>query len=561
VIWLPHPPKRPKEIAVTNFIESTDAAPDISTGYTITAGDAFYGTLDPLTSDWVRVTITASGTYSVGVVGIGAKGSGLSDPTLILHDAAGNTLAINDNSGPGQFPSYTVTVDPGTYYVEVANLSGSTADAAYGLVVTEGDKPSFGVDMGAAILYRPGVSWSDGPGSAATVTWGVRSEGLTTDAQGNPAPFYQLTAAQIAAVETALANYADVGNLTFVQQNPGGNSNTATMEMGAYQSTQDGAGAFAYYPDKTGAKAVSGDLWLNNEYVSRTDLPFGTYSYFAIMHELGHAMGLAHPGDYNAAPGVSITYDNSAQFVQDSRQYTVMSYFKAAATEPDAPKTYADTLMMYDIYAIQQLYGVNHATRAGDDTYGFNSTVGGAYDFTTNTDPFLCIWDGGGTDTLDLSGFKRAQMITLIDGQFSNVAGFVGNLSIAIGAVIENAIGGGRGDDITGNDADNLLKGGRGDDTLAGGAGDDLLIGNKGADTFVFEGGMGSDTVQGFNLTEDHLSLTADLWGGAVLTAADVISTYGQVVGHSFVLDFGSDEITLAGLGSAAGLESQIIFA
>ena len=60
---------------------------------------------------------------------------------------------------------------------------------------------------------------------------------------------------------------------------------------------------------------------------------------------------------------------------------------------------YPDTLMLFDIYALQQIYGANTATRAGNSTYGFNSNVGGVYDFTTNTIPALCIWDGAGIDT------------------------------------------------------------------------------------------------------------------------------------------------------------------
>lgn len=551
----------PKDNFMTTLIETNDAVANSATAYSMTAGDQFFGTLDAATSDWIKVTITQTGTYSLGVVGVGADASGLTDPTLILHDAAGNTVLLSSNDGPGKFAQITVDAPAaGTWYVEVAAPGGASA-GDYGLVVTEGAKPSYDVEMGAAILYRPGVTWADGPDTAATVTWGIRSEGKTTDASGNAAPFYQLTIAQIDAAKTALANYSDVGNITFQQLNPGGNSNDATIEMGAYQSRKDGAGAFSYYPDNTNAASPSGDLWLNDQYVSRDDLPFGSYDFFVILHELGHAMGLAHPGDYNAAPGVKITYDNSAQFVQDSEQYSVMSYFHANATQPDSPKSYADTLMMYDIYAVQQMYGVNHNTRASDDTYGFHANVGGAYDFTVNTDPLMCIWDGGGVDTLDLSGFKRAQSIDLRDGHFSDVAGWTGNLSIAVGAVIENAIGGTKADAITGNDADNMLKGSKGDDSLAGGAGDDLLIGNRGADSFVFAEGMGSGTVKDFNLTNDHLVLNADLWGGATMTAADVLSTYGTVIAGTFVLDFGLAEISLTGLTSSAGLETQIVFA
>src|SRR6185436_16738250 len=82
-----------------------------------------------------------------------------------------------------------------------------------------------------------------------------------------------------------------------------------------YNDPNDGAGAFAYYPGSTASTAQAGDVWLNTS-VSRVALPFASYSFEAILHETGHALGLSHPGLYNAAPGVTITYANNAQFVQ-----------------------------------------------------------------------------------------------------------------------------------------------------------------------------------------------------------------------------------------------------
>src|SRR5258706_5132916 len=97
-----------------------------------------------------------------------------------------------------------------------------------------------------------------------------------------------------------------------------------------------------------------------------------------------------------------------------------------------------------------------------------------------------CIWDAGGTDTLDCSGYSQNQLINLNGGTFSNVGGGTGNISIAIGATIESAVGGSGADSLIASAAGSTLDGGAGNDTLTCGAG---------IDTIVFRTGGGADTV------------------------------------------------------------------
>ncbi|MBJ2268516.1 M10 family metallopeptidase C-terminal domain-containing protein [Pseudomonas sp. MF6772] len=77
------------------------------------------------------------------------------------------------------------------------------------------------------------------------------------------------------------------------------------------------------------------------------------------------------------------------------------------------------------------------------------------------------IWDGGGNDTLDFSGYSQDQKISLEEGTFSDVDGLKGNVSIAYGATIENAKGGTGNDWLVGNAANNELRGGDGNDSSA----------------------------------------------------------------------------------------------
>ena len=123
---------------------------------------------------------------------------------------------------------------------------------------------------------------------------------------------------------------------------------------------------------------------------------------------------------------------------------------------------------------------------AGDTVYGFGSTAGSIYNFSTySSAPSLTIYDSGGTDTLNASGYSQAQLINLAGGSFSNIGGLTGNIGIYTTAVIENAVGGSGNDTIIGNSANNMLTGGGGNDTLTGGAGNDTFVYTTGADTIT----------------------------------------------------------------------------
>ncbi len=548
---------------MTIILETTDAPETTATPYSMHSGDEFWGHLTKSTGDWVKVSLAAGSTYTFGAVGVGATGTGVRNTQLVLHAADGSVISSDDNSGPGLSSTLTFTAGPaGDFYVEVRSLGGA-AGAAYGLAMTEGDRVSYGVQLGAAEIYRTGGSWSATPATGTVVTYGFRdTDPGTTDASGHAAPFSHLTTDQMVAAQVAFGNYSSVSNISFQQVNDNaGLTDNATILIGGYTSSNDGSGAYTYFPGSTDSASHAGDMWINQQYVSGTTLPDGSYSQFVFLHELGHAMGLSHPGDYNAQPGVSITYDNSAQFAEDSQQYSVMSYFQATATDPGAPHHYPQTLMTYDIYAVQQLYGVNSSTNAGNSVYGFHSNVGGPFDFSANASPLLCIWDGAGHDTLNVSGFTHAQKIDLNDGHFSDIGAYTANVSIAYGCKIENAVGGSGSDMIIGNDLANRLSGFGGNDTLIGGAGNDRLTGNSGADTFVFAHGSGRDTITDFDNATDVLSLASSLWGGAVLTAVEVVTDYARIVAGHVVLDFthfGADVISLLTVNSVSGLDAHI---
>lgn len=150
--------------------------------------------------------------------------------------------------------------------------------------------------------------------------------------------------------------------------------------------------------------------------------------------------------------------------------------------------TRASAPQLDDISAYQKKYGANHETRKDDTTYGFNSNTDRDF-LSVKTDKdkrVAAIWGGGGTDTLDFSGYKQDQQISLKAGTFSDVGGLKGNVSIAYGVTIENAVGGSGNDLLVGNEAANTLNGRDGNDRLYGAGGADILWGGKGNDVFVY---------------------------------------------------------------------------
>lgn len=489
----------------------------------------------------------------------------------------------------------------------VAPTSNASADPLAGTTASNG-KEIWTAEHAADNLHRNGTDWThDNYGALedGVLTYGYwtydqfmasyfhdlrAANGTAANADAYYAETYHMFEAFRADQQVAAANaigmWDDLINVTF-QQAPAGTE--ADIMFGAvYMSTA--AGAHAYYPQAealddyygtTDYGKISGDVMINWYYnapnggnggtiVNRpadnsfSNFAYGSYGNFAITHELGHSLGLSHGGDYNASAGQSITYGNNAYFYQDSNQYTIMSYFLGNVTGQSVVNLdnltylYAQTPAVHDILSVQNIYGADMSTRSGDTVYGFNSTADkGVFDFVQNTHPVLTIWDGGGNDTLDLSGFNSNSIIDLNEGAFSSASYKVtdavkaqdmallgitteaqwqsflakyamnadgslhDNIAIAYGAKIENAIGGVGNDTMTGNALNNFLSGGAGDDIIKGGAGIDVISLGAGNDIFKAEisadkttfkgptkGKMSMDIITDFTTGQDHIDLT-----------------------------------------------------
>ncbi|WP_153774627.1 serralysin family metalloprotease [Pseudomonas sp. MNR3A] len=377
-------------------------------------------------------------------------------------------------------------------------------------------KPSFTVDQAATQLLRDGASWKDlNKDGTISLTYTFLTKAPADFVSRGLGSFSQFNNQQKAQAKLAMESWADVAKLSFTEAASGGDGH---MTFGNFSASNGGA-AFAYLPFD-GWGSHKGESWylINSGYQVNINPDTGNYGRQTLTHEIGHVLGLSHPGDYNAGEGNPSYRD--ASYAQDTRGYSVMSYWSESNTAQNFVKGggqyYASAPLMDDIAAIQKLYGANYATRSGDTVYGFNSTADRDFYSATSASSkvVFSVWDGGGNDTLDFSGFTQNQKINLNEASFSDVGGMIGNVSIAKGVTVENAIGGSGNDLLIGNAVANVLKGGAGNDIIYGGGGADTLWGGSGADTFVYGAISDStakapDRIMDFVSGQDKIDLSA----------------------------------------------------
>ena len=439
---------------------------------------------------------------------------------LIQISADGRSLTLSRNG-------YTASI----YNVESVQFYNNNDWQRYSIA----DLIDFSKVGAGTLIQAPTDAWStNAKGVALTYSFMsvVPSYG---GADGGTSPAVPSASYQ-AAVRSILTHLSQDTGLRFTEV-----ADTATaygqLRFGTNQQTSTKGYSFNAAA-ANGPKA--GDVWMDVDSV--VDLTEGSEGWQALLHEIGHALGLSHPLAESDTSGKTVLLDR-----WNSNAYTVMS-------EQQTPGgLWQSWYGVLDLQALRSLYGTgNTAAHTGNDTYSLTDAQGLRLSTLSDT---------AGHDTLDLSRLSQGAYVDLTPGTFSSVGvsakggAALGNLYIDSATVIEDLLGTPYDDVLMGNSADNTISPGTGNDMIDGAGGFNIVRMNASRAAYT----LGKDTATGHVLLQavDGASGADELQNIQRIAFSDCavaldMDVKGSTVAKILGAVFGKDSITnreYAGIG------------
>jgi Metallo-peptidase family M12B Reprolysin-like len=489
--------------------------------------------------------------------------------TITLTDAQGKVVS----SSKGNALNYVATADGNfTVTMAITPAKGFTAQFTnYRLNANQtlSKLPTSSGDKYVDAVLAGGSNWWHEPGNVATptntsispaikqldgarqtISYGFLSGNETYLSAADKKNFDAINADQKTAIQSAFDYLSGLINVDFVLDNTnadirfGNNDQTASAGYANYPSTDPNRPSVLMLDNSDNEQNKGANLGVK-----------GGYGWETLIHEIGHTMGLKHPGAYNAGGGTTAgPYLPSAI---DNRAMSIMSYNNPTAsnivtlTGTATAYSYSlrtniaaanpDTFQTFDIAALQYIYGANTNTTA--QTVSLNDSF----------QKFQTLWAPQGV-TINAGETTRENLFDLRAGAYSSVsvrteahqlAGFKSQLmaqgfddskaSAAASSVMSS---------LKAKKTDTTLYNGKNALALSYGSKVTAVVGGSAADKFYasnynteIDGGQGADTlylqgtVKDWTIDRDRGLATAKT-GGATIKFRNV-----EAIGYYMATD------------------------
>ena len=299
------------------------------------------------------------------------------------------------------------------------------------------------------LLYGTDRRWTE-TGQPAKLTYSFMFNGVTVPAADDPKGYYTFTDEQRAATRAILKMISEQVGITFTEvDETKGDFGSLRFGNEAQGSVSNGS-TLAFMP-------LYSNVFINGDNESNmSNIVAGKYNWTTLVHEIGHALGLKHPGNYNAGSVTSTDKNNYLASAEDNNLNTIMSYNSAPQ------KQERDFFGKYDLLALRYLFGKT-AYHTEDNAYTYTDKSGQVLSLIT---------DDGGNDTINVSAVSIGTKLDLTPGGnqsiglLSNGKAAIDNIAIAFDATVENVVGSAFDDFVVLNASANVIDGGAGIDTV-----------------------------------------------------------------------------------------------